>query len=628
MHPSNRGGLGLNPHNVHRNLRIIAKVGGDGSKLVGATAFELSGNKKTRQMQVAFNRNLIQQARGLLAPPTGHERFASVATGHVTAGCRAVHAKCKSPAIQLCDRSDKRLSYEICSRNDPVVKEMLDKGWTFRCIPWQVEARWPVLPAIAEKALNSGNNVASLQSELEIASTIAETSLQTDESLTEDRWELCIEQAASSCPPCEEYIPMIGRYVRYFGGGDGAPIICFLDYIAKEFGQNKILGQEFWEALAYLSIPSDSTTYPMVRASMLALNLSSSKVVDGFARFINSGHIESLKKKAWKPKIDAVEAELQKAWDHTLELIAADKVEIDEGYRLLGALFARAAMFILDLGKKGFEAKDYENINEIVVLFTNGLQKKPTAAAGTASSSLAPARSGSATDSGQNSVSLQQSSDPKYIASTRGFALDLHYVMKSAPGRIFKLFDMTETHVMFSEHVVPEPSSSEYKVDYANLKNWTVYKGQLPQTLPQPISDIGSGNPRIRKEIERCDIFKAVAALAEQHKESENRVCYSLFPHIIQASEDVPKGKLTLVPWTESVAKVVDKSSVSSASVSYGGSLFHLEPPTRPSVVKQSEWAKNAMLAGFWWVATTTEMANVNLGEKLSHMRVSRFQCL
>ena len=135
VHPDNRSRLGLNQHNVHRNLRRIALVGADGSKLVGAAAFELSGEPKERERQTRFNLNLIQQAKGMLAPPTGHERFITVATGHVAAGCRAVHAKCPSSATKLCDPSDGTLSYETCSCNDPALRAMLDKGWAFMCVP-------------------------------------------------------------------------------------------------------------------------------------------------------------------------------------------------------------------------------------------------------------------------------------------------------------------------------------------------------------------------------------------------------------------------------------------------------------------------------------------------------------
>ena len=41
-HPKNRGGLGLNQHNVQKNITDIATVGADKSKLAHACAFEMS----------------------------------------------------------------------------------------------------------------------------------------------------------------------------------------------------------------------------------------------------------------------------------------------------------------------------------------------------------------------------------------------------------------------------------------------------------------------------------------------------------------------------------------------------------------------------------------------------------
>ena len=56
VHPDNRGKLGLNQHNVHRNLGKIKKSGGDGSRLAGATCFELSGNPTVQWMRAANRR--------------------------------------------------------------------------------------------------------------------------------------------------------------------------------------------------------------------------------------------------------------------------------------------------------------------------------------------------------------------------------------------------------------------------------------------------------------------------------------------------------------------------------------------------------------------------------------------
>ena len=51
VHMANRGGLGLNAHNVHRNLAVIKSIGADREYLKKATAFEMSsGVRQERQL--------------------------------------------------------------------------------------------------------------------------------------------------------------------------------------------------------------------------------------------------------------------------------------------------------------------------------------------------------------------------------------------------------------------------------------------------------------------------------------------------------------------------------------------------------------------------------------------------
>ena len=262
---------------------MIANVGGDGKKLVDATVVELSGDEDTRTRQINYNLNLIRQADGLLAPPTGKERFLSVATSHTTAGRRAVHAKCRSPCKKLVD-SEGHLSYEIASKRDPVYKDMLDRGWVFMCIPWQVEKLWPILPHIAQAELNASNNVASLASELEIASLFASCVGEADGNEVE--WAVAEAAANEGSPPCSDYIPCIVKLFKRYGGGLGSPCITFPDHISKHFGAEETIGKELMEAVTNLDIPSEKTTYPLVRIAGIATNLASFKQVDGLARFI------------------------------------------------------------------------------------------------------------------------------------------------------------------------------------------------------------------------------------------------------------------------------------------------------------------------------------------------------
>ena len=51
---------------------------------------------------------------------------------------------------------------------------MLEVGWDFLQLPWQVEAAWPKAPYVLQRALNSTSEVHSAVTELEGAVTIAE----------------------------------------------------------------------------------------------------------------------------------------------------------------------------------------------------------------------------------------------------------------------------------------------------------------------------------------------------------------------------------------------------------------------------------------------------------------------
>ena len=97
VHTCNRGGLGLNPHNAHRNGAIMKSVGCDPSELHKSLVIEMSPLEPKRSEQMAFNIRLIEAAKGLLAQPTGRERLLSLGGGHFLAFFRAVLEGCKTP---------------------------------------------------------------------------------------------------------------------------------------------------------------------------------------------------------------------------------------------------------------------------------------------------------------------------------------------------------------------------------------------------------------------------------------------------------------------------------------------------------------------------------------------------
>ena len=91
---------------------------------------------------------------------------------------------------------------------------MLKAGWEVEVFPASVEKRWPMLPAIGQQALNAGQNVAALTTELEAACVIADTAAQMQADNQTVDWEQCVEAAASSQPACSDYLDIIGEFVK------------------------------------------------------------------------------------------------------------------------------------------------------------------------------------------------------------------------------------------------------------------------------------------------------------------------------------------------------------------------------------------------------------------------------
>ena len=222
VHPDNRAKLGVNAFNCHRTGAYIKRVGADLEMLTKATAFELSAVESCRTHQLGFNEGLVRNAAGMLAPINGGERYASVSCRHTVQFCKAALAGCRTPEASVADSSG-NIDVQVLTKDDQAFASML-KGWSWSVLPWQVEQTWPQLPDLAQRALNASNSVASVSSELEVASMIAEfAQMQSTDSDGNVEWSRCIEAATSSSPACADYVDVLGRYVRLFGGGTGAP---------------------------------------------------------------------------------------------------------------------------------------------------------------------------------------------------------------------------------------------------------------------------------------------------------------------------------------------------------------------------------------------------------------------
>ena len=206
IHPSNRGGLGVNAYNVHSNGAKIKSQGVVSSELEKAVVVEASPAPDTKAAQVAFNTNLINRSKNMLAPLNGSELYLSLGTGHTICFFRAVDARCPTPELSLADKEGRLNPTTMCG--DLRWSEAAKSGWKMLVLPWQVEALFPELPNMVQRTLNGVNNVASPQSELECCKSIAEF-YEMAEQKNEEAWQRCLEAVGMTEPPCKHYLAKV-----------------------------------------------------------------------------------------------------------------------------------------------------------------------------------------------------------------------------------------------------------------------------------------------------------------------------------------------------------------------------------------------------------------------------------
>ena len=222
-HPSNRGQLGLNAYNVHKNGREIKTVGVKLSELHSASSFELCPLEPKRSEQIQFNAKLINKAQGLLSQPTGKESKLSVGGGHFAGYIRAVKAGCRTPFKDMQD-STGCLSREQLCKKDPRMKECCDGGWMQRVYPWGAEYAWPKLPDLVQRALNASHTVTSRSTELEVMVWFTEQikDLEADDTVVDN----VLEAVQSSGPACQSYLRSVAALAKQIGS---QRVLFFLD---------------------------------------------------------------------------------------------------------------------------------------------------------------------------------------------------------------------------------------------------------------------------------------------------------------------------------------------------------------------------------------------------------------
>ena len=417
--------------------------------------------------------------------------------------------------------------------------------------------------------------------------------------------------------PVQEYIAKLGKLASHCGGGKGVPVIRMMDRFAKNYGANKILGEEFVSAIVDLHI-SDVDPLTMIRVACVLTNLISEKVVDGVAKLILKSDIEKLRIVAHKAKVIEFNAELNKGHRLATNLFALGHISQDQSDELIGKLFTRSILHRFGKEKAGPELRRYKNQDEIQSAFVSecleavcidGFQVDPegkwmplkiTPEDERIFAAIAPVQL----------LTQEQLSDPKLIMKAKGFAVcSIAFERKfGSQAGLYELVAIAGSSIELVEIVTfGEPN---IKVEVALeifIATWCVFKGIIPFVVPDHYT-----HETIKQQLETARRNAFLAISQHEATNAENRTLqYVLHPSIVVASEKCAKGSLKLAPLTD-LGKIRIERSESSVPVKVGGQMVYAYAPSKPADKTKLD-AADVRFVPFWWVAEASDEASANM---------------
>lgn len=590
-HVKNRGGLLLSPHNAHKNAASIKAAGADIEALTNAWCFELAHDGDIRQETISKNDRLINRSAGLLADINGEERFASVGCGHTVAWCKHAQAGGKTPEKSLQGDSELIDLQQICT--DAKFKEMIYEGWEWNVIFAEVDEKFPLLASIAQKALNTRNHIANVVGELEVCVTLANM-LKDTGMKDEPGWQqLATDNITSLCAPCAPYSKDLLKYIMKYGGGADAPLIHFVDNVAKQFSANVALGQAFWSTLADATFADHTQKFPMVRTALMLVNLTTNKVEDSVARLIWAKDV--LRAAGKQCMADAVTSEkvLQDAW-----AIVHGCSSAEESIKPLGQLFVRVGLKLVGKEKSGREATCY-TWNEIKKMFLRGVgalkgrEIKFSNWFGDgdikAEPSIVVAKSAA-----PHLADIQDHLDPAFVCSEAGFDVGAMVVMKGTEVTHTSIYaimaidaDGVKLHQTCSFAGTPETITVKVKTF---LRSWVISKHDVPIIMKDPTMVIPES---FKVAAKRAELFNALmeAYTKSAKRYSDLSFIKGLGDHVRTKNVSFKAGALVLVPAVPMLNIIADPKA-NSAGIDMGSHDGHkyMISPMAKQANKDDAW--------------------------------------
>ena len=628
-HQKNRGGLILSPFNAHRNAGKIFKVGADIKHIMNAVCMELPSDGPFRASHLDAYEALARRAGKLLAPLNGDERYISLGAGHTAAWCKVSELEGPTPEPCIQDGSGNIDIQKV--KRQPDFKEMIEEGWSWFVCKDYIDAEFPAYALLAQRALNTSNHVSTEVGELETSCMLADAAndAKNEEG---DAWKAAaIENVASLCVPCASYANIIMEFVLEYGGGTDskgivAPMIRFIDSVAKQFAANVNLGETFWTAVTRATFASKTERMPMLRAAMILSNLTAPKLEDGLGKLLKRSDVA----KMCTAKSFANAAECEDTLRHGVDICDLlcmnypQKADAENIIGPKGKLFVRVALFAVEKGKLGLEAKEYtlgeirslflEELSELIgtpVMFQkwgDGTKQQPV-----------PSSVHDASNQ-PKMASLENLNDPVWIAQQAGYKIHGAVVEQGQQVSVTSIYsiDAIGENVTLTQITAYDGNPATVQVPLkVLLSKWSKISHQPPVKMT-------SGQVRsnaICMDTHKCNMYLALMDLDSMSAMARSLVFWRR-PDEVRTSQRIAKGSLTLAPVCQVGNLVTTKTSgcqslgkfeVDNNSVEF----FASSPPKPPLEKGVVVWKPNTTVAAFWWVGTSSVKNEANMAIEL-----------
>lgn len=246
-----------------------------------------------------------------------------------------------------------------------------------------------------QMALNSSNSIGRPQTELELATTIANFFTKGC-TLAE-----AIDKAKQGGHQYQAHLPTVAIYVQKYAGGPDFPLVRFLSRIGQLYGSTIQLGQDLFHCLTTMDYRVSGELFPFFRMGFwLACVSSGHRATDGFAKALTKSDLEKTRNPSTLQKTKEGESMLANAWSTVQAMLTSGASTEAHLHKCYGKLAVRVVFHICSKEKHSKEKEGWPDLQSILQAFSDEVVQGPgksqparpqlTSASGASSSSQEP----------------------------------------------------------------------------------------------------------------------------------------------------------------------------------------------------------------------------------------------